>query len=217
VKHGKIRVNLCYGNTSSAITRYFTGQEFDKESGLYYMNARYYDPKIGVFTSSDPAMDGMNHYGYCSGNPIMYNDPTGLSGGYEPGNPDTYDSTGGGYTDGDSGDTDDDDDDGDYGGDNGGSGGGSSSSDYTVKDGDGLAEIVERWNQAHRTNYRWQDVAASNGILPYTKNGVDYADIDVGQTIIMFFPAVMRMFLFKSKFVGVFIKSPGFHRNDTVM
>jgi RHS repeat-associated protein len=66
------------GNPLSVITRLYTGQEYDKESGLYYMNARYYDPRVGMFTTSDPVMDGANHYAYANCNPIMYNDPTGM-------------------------------------------------------------------------------------------------------------------------------------------
>jgi len=59
------------------ITRKFSGHYFDKESGLYYMNARYYDPDIGMFMRPDPAMDGLNHYAYANCNPIKYSDPTG--------------------------------------------------------------------------------------------------------------------------------------------
>lgn len=60
------------------VDRLFTGQMMDTESGLYYMNARYYNPLTGVFLTPDPAMDGLNHYGYVSGNPISYTDPTGM-------------------------------------------------------------------------------------------------------------------------------------------
>jgi len=68
------------GNITEDIDRLYTGQEFDKETGLYYFNARYYDPHIGMFMRPDPAMDGLNHYAYANCNPIMYNDPTGLLG-----------------------------------------------------------------------------------------------------------------------------------------
>lgn len=67
----------CADNNALEVNRLFTGQEFDKESGLYYYNARYYDPNVGVFMTPDPAMDGLNHYGYAKGNPIKYQDPTG--------------------------------------------------------------------------------------------------------------------------------------------
>lgn len=59
------------------IRRLFTEQEFDKESGLYYYNQRYYAPQLGIFINPDPAKDGINHYVYCLNNPIIYNDPTG--------------------------------------------------------------------------------------------------------------------------------------------
>ncbi len=42
-----------------------------------YLRARNYDPVIGRFTQQDPAMDGLNWYTYCGGNPVMYWDPTG--------------------------------------------------------------------------------------------------------------------------------------------
>lgn len=45
---------------------------------MYYFNARYYDPKCGVFICPDPAMSGANHYAYAGCNPIAYNDPTGM-------------------------------------------------------------------------------------------------------------------------------------------
>ena len=65
------------------IFRYkYTGQEEDRETGLYYYKARYYDPKIGRFLEPDTEVDmsalfGMNPYMYVDGNPITYNDPTG--------------------------------------------------------------------------------------------------------------------------------------------
>src|SRR4030043_2084216 len=69
----------------SHITRFFTNQQYDKESGLYYYNARYYDPHLGTFITPDPAMDGLNHYNYCNSNPIKYTDPTGLEDVWIPG------------------------------------------------------------------------------------------------------------------------------------
>jgi RHS repeat-associated protein len=34
----------------------FAGKPFDPESGFYYMGARYYDPRTGIFESPDPAL-----------------------------------------------------------------------------------------------------------------------------------------------------------------
>ena len=34
----------------------FTGHELDKETGLYYAGARYYEPRWSVWLSVDPAL-----------------------------------------------------------------------------------------------------------------------------------------------------------------
>lgn len=73
------------GTAGAAETHFqFTGQEFDAESGLIYMNARYYNPALGRFLSRDPVLgsDGdflsRNPYIYAKNNPLKYRDPTGL-------------------------------------------------------------------------------------------------------------------------------------------
>ena len=61
----------------------FAGQYNDSLTGLDYYNARYYDPKVGVFLSADPVLgngSGGNPYAYVGGNPETKNDPTGLAG-----------------------------------------------------------------------------------------------------------------------------------------
>jgi RHS repeat-associated protein len=55
----------------------FTDQEFDTEIGLYYYDARYYDPELGRFIQADKYLDSLNRYAYCWNNPVMYIDPTG--------------------------------------------------------------------------------------------------------------------------------------------
>ncbi len=60
----------------------FTGKEMDEETGLYYYGARYMNPRTSLWISVDPAMDGMNWYGYCAWNPVKYTDPTGLATDY---------------------------------------------------------------------------------------------------------------------------------------
>jgi RHS repeat-associated protein len=63
----------------------FTGREFDRETGLYYYRARYYNPQIGRFLQTDPIGygDGMNWYAYCGNNAVNCNDPLGESGNWE--------------------------------------------------------------------------------------------------------------------------------------
>ena len=60
----------------------FTGKDYDEVTGLYYFNARWYDPQLGRFTSEDPVRDGMNWYVYVSNNPLKFVDPTGLEEAY---------------------------------------------------------------------------------------------------------------------------------------
>jgi len=54
----------------------YNGYYYDAESGLYYLNARYYSPELMMFISMD-TYDLSNRYGYANGNPIWYSDPTG--------------------------------------------------------------------------------------------------------------------------------------------
>jgi RHS repeat-associated protein len=59
----------------------YTGREWDKETGLYFYRARYYDPMVGRFISKDPigfAGGDVNLYGYVQNNPINWIDPFGL-------------------------------------------------------------------------------------------------------------------------------------------
>jgi len=58
----------------------FTGREFDKETGLYYYRARYYNPQIGRFLQTDPVGygAGMNLYAYCGNGAVNWGDPSGL-------------------------------------------------------------------------------------------------------------------------------------------
>lgn len=61
-----------------------TGREWDKETGLYYYRARYFDPMDGKFISKDPIGfrgSDINLYQYVGADPINWTDPTGLTKG----------------------------------------------------------------------------------------------------------------------------------------
>ena len=78
-----------YGNKSQSSGSFqgafaYIGAVTDAESGLYYLNARYYDPKTGRFISEDPARDGLNWYAYCGGDPVNNIDQSGYM--YSPAN-----------------------------------------------------------------------------------------------------------------------------------
>lgn len=65
------------GSVTNAVQ--FKGREYDAESGLYFMRARYYDPHMGRFVSEDPAKlaGGINQYAFAGNNPIGQRDPSG--------------------------------------------------------------------------------------------------------------------------------------------
>ena len=58
----------------------FNAKEFDEETGLYYYGARYYDPRLSLWMSTDPMQEKypmVSSYCYTVSNPIKYIDPTG--------------------------------------------------------------------------------------------------------------------------------------------
>ena len=51
----------------------FSAKETDRETGLSYFGARYYDPTAAMWLGTDPLWEkyvGMNPYNYCAGNPV---------------------------------------------------------------------------------------------------------------------------------------------------
>ena len=57
-----------------------------EDTGLYYLNARYYNPKLRRFISPDNSAyldigspQGLNLYAYCGNDPVSHSDPSGRS------------------------------------------------------------------------------------------------------------------------------------------
>jgi RHS repeat-associated protein len=65
------------------VSRRYTSQVLDDETGLYYFGARYYDPIIGRFIQPDTAVpnrfdpQAYDRYAYTRDNPLEYVDPSG--------------------------------------------------------------------------------------------------------------------------------------------
>ena len=58
----------------------FNAKEFDEETGLYYYGARYYDPRVSLWISTDAEelkYPSVNSYCYVTNNPIKIKDPDG--------------------------------------------------------------------------------------------------------------------------------------------
>jgi RHS repeat-associated protein len=66
-----------------AIATGYTGQRQEPELGLYYYNARWYDPYLARFTQPDTIVPNpvdakaFDRYAYVYNNPVMYSDPSG--------------------------------------------------------------------------------------------------------------------------------------------
>ena len=79
-----------YGSSSRRegvvnVPQKFTGQHLDVSTGLYFYNARYYDPGLGRFVSPDPLIQDpidpqtLNRYSYVRNNPVNFVDPSGYN------------------------------------------------------------------------------------------------------------------------------------------
>ena len=62
----------------------YRGYYYDTETGLYYLNSRYYNPEFGRFISADNAIsnsgksvNGYNLFAYCFNNPVNMDDQAG--------------------------------------------------------------------------------------------------------------------------------------------
>jgi RHS repeat-associated protein len=72
-----------YTSGTLPTTYKFTGQREEASLGLYFYNARYYDPALGRFVQADTVVPNSgdvvawDRYAYSSGNPVKYIDPDG--------------------------------------------------------------------------------------------------------------------------------------------
>lgn len=60
----------------------FNAKEFDEETGMYYYGARYYDPRLSLWMSTDPLQEkypNISTYVFCANSPLVYYDKIGLS------------------------------------------------------------------------------------------------------------------------------------------
>ena len=61
----------------------YRGYRYDTETGLYYLNARYYNPEWGRFINADEYVGQVgtllssNMFAYCLNNPVNLHDPSG--------------------------------------------------------------------------------------------------------------------------------------------
>ena len=72
-----------YGNQDFYNEVCYTSGVYDELTGLYYLNARYYNPESAMFITSDSYLgrvqepQTLNRYVYCLNNPISRVDPSG--------------------------------------------------------------------------------------------------------------------------------------------
>ena len=73
-------IDMTIGNYNSLRYR---GYYYDNETGLYYLNSRYYDPAMRRFVNADGYVStgqdetGYNMFAYCGNNPVNRVDPNG--------------------------------------------------------------------------------------------------------------------------------------------
>ena len=73
---------MSYGGNVGEWEALYTGQRYDRETGLYNYRNRYYHPDLGRFVSRDPISydGGINLYEYVGDSPCLRSDPSGLWG-----------------------------------------------------------------------------------------------------------------------------------------
>ncbi|WP_346346930.1 RHS repeat-associated core domain-containing protein [Streptomyces sp. MBT27] len=77
MQRAKTAFTTCTNATVGLTSQSVTGTYLDP-TGLYNMGARSYNAHLARFTTTDPSGQETNPYLYAAGDPINYNDPTGL-------------------------------------------------------------------------------------------------------------------------------------------
>ena len=78
---GQSRYTL--SGTAFPVSRRYTSQILDEDTGLYYYNSRYYIPELARFGQADDIISDIgnpqswNRYSYVLNNPLRYTDPSG--------------------------------------------------------------------------------------------------------------------------------------------
>ncbi len=77
--HGHTNEKYISADASKNIAYQFTGQENEKQLGIYNYGSRMYDPDLGQFYAIDPAeqFPGLNPYMGMGNNPLIFVDPDG--------------------------------------------------------------------------------------------------------------------------------------------
>ena len=58
----------------------FNAKELDEETGMYYYGARYYEPRLSLWISTDPMEEkysNISSYCFVNNNPVIFIDPDG--------------------------------------------------------------------------------------------------------------------------------------------
>lgn len=69
-------------------TLIYKDYSYDSDTGMYYLQSRYYDPEVGRFINCDDTeilkltqgtLNGANLFAYCNNDPVLNSDPSGRS------------------------------------------------------------------------------------------------------------------------------------------
>ena len=82
-----------FGEVGEANPLRYRSYYFDTETYMYYLNSRYYHPEYHRFISADSVLGAnkdilsYNLFTYCSNNPVMFSDPSGMQSHYTTSDP----------------------------------------------------------------------------------------------------------------------------------